>query len=87
MKYKNMITYKGKCRNADTAIYIEKIDKFIYEREKFGNHFLETIGHPDNDDGYDLFIVEKEIDDDYLLKKINTVEGQELIKYELNNKR
>jgi hypothetical protein len=83
MKYKNRQAYKGDCRNADIAIYIEELDKFIYERYKFGDVFLETIGHPDNDDGYDLFIVEGEIENKKLLEKVNGKEGRDLINYEL----
>jgi len=83
MKYKNRQVYKGKCRNSDKAIYIKEIDKFIYERTKFYDTFLETIGHPDNDDGHDIFIVDSETTDINLVNKINNIEGQELIKYEL----
>jgi len=81
--YKDRQVYKGKSRNADKAVYIKEIDKFIYNRLKFYDNFLESIGHPYNDDGYDIFIPEKESEDDDLLRKVESKEGYDLIEYEL----
>jgi hypothetical protein len=30
-------------------------NRFVYMREKFGNVYPESIGHVENDDGFDLF--------------------------------
>lgn len=48
--------YSGYCRNARKAMWVLGIQKFVHIREKFGDYFLESINHPANDDGYDLFI-------------------------------
>ena len=45
--------YFGTCRNARVAKWNGKV--FTYIRSKFGERFPETINHPENDDGYDLF--------------------------------
>lgn len=47
--------YYGKCRNARVARYNTETNRFIYMREKFGRVFPETIGHIENDDGFDIF--------------------------------
>ncbi len=46
--------YKGRCRNANYALW--KGDRFEYIREKFGAEFLEDIMHPEDDNGFDLFV-------------------------------
>jgi len=48
--------YLGVCRNAYVAKWDAKREKFIYLRTKFGNTFAEEICHPEDDNGYDLFI-------------------------------
>lgn len=48
--------YSGYCRNARKAMWVSGIQKFVHIREKFGDYFLESINHPANDDGYDLFV-------------------------------
>ena len=82
-KYKDRQCYKGICRNADYAIYIAETDRFIYERWKFGNSFLESIGHEDNDDGFDLFEVHTEWTDEHLLKRVMSEEGKQVIELDL----
>lgn len=57
---KDGVVYKGHCRNADEAMWLEEFKKFVYIRSKFGQVFLESINHPEQDDGYDLFIPTKE---------------------------
>lgn len=47
-------TYIGKCRNASEAVW--NGEKFCYQRTKFGNTFLETINHFQDDNGFDLFL-------------------------------
>lgn len=51
--------YVGRCRNAYVAQWTGK--KFVYIRSKFGNLFLEEINHPEDDDGYDLFVPVRKI--------------------------
>jgi len=46
--------YRGKCRNASVALW--NGFEFIYVRTKFGSSFNEDIKHPEDDNGYDLFI-------------------------------
>ena len=60
--------YKGNCRNASYALWHN--GKFHYIREKFGHSFIEDINHPEEDDGFDLFIPEEECFDEEIIKKI-----------------
>ena len=53
-------TYKGYCRNADKAVWLG--DKFEYNRYKFGITFKERINHFEDDNGYDLFVPYKELE-------------------------
>jgi hypothetical protein len=55
--------YAGHCRNAEVARWSKTHDCFIYMREKFRDIFPEKINHPANDNGFDLFIAFKKIDD------------------------
>ena len=48
--------YKGQCRNANSAIWHADKQCFTYIREKFGHSFPEDIKHPEDDDGFDIFI-------------------------------
>ena len=48
--------YIGACRNAFVAKWIKEKEMFCYIRTKFGSTFLEWIRHPEDDDGFDLFI-------------------------------
>lgn len=47
-------TYKGMCRNASEAVWLG--DKFEYTRSKFGHSYQETLPHPEDDQGYDVFM-------------------------------
>lgn len=47
--------YIGKCRNASIARWDAKENKFYYWRQKFSFLFIESINHPEDDDGFDLF--------------------------------
>ena len=53
--------YKGICRNASEAVWTGKY--FIYERCKFGDKYNESINHPEDDDGFDLFYPQEHIND------------------------
>lgn len=47
--------YVGSCRNASIAIWDEANQCFWYMRTKWGSSFSESIRHPEDDDGYDIF--------------------------------
>lgn len=50
------VTYTGHCRNASQAVWHADKGKFIYQRQKFGQTFSEDIVHPQDDEGYDVFV-------------------------------
>jgi len=54
--------YLGECRNARVARWCEKDQKFTYIRTKFGSSYPEDIKHPEDDDGFDLFVPFREIE-------------------------
>lgn len=47
--------YIGHCRNATIARWNKELNLFFYVREKFGDSFVESIRHPEDEDGCDLF--------------------------------
>ena len=57
--------YLGVCRNSYIAKWIEKDNCFYYLRTKFGNTFMEKINHPEDDDGWDLFIPYEKLPDPF----------------------
>ena len=59
---KDRTYYKGECRNADYGIWIAEIERFIYMRTKFYDIFPETICCPEDDERYDIFYAEKEVE-------------------------
>lgn len=54
-------TYIGSCRNAREAVW--NGERFTYMRTKFGYTYPEDINHFQDDDGYDVFVPIKEIED------------------------
>lgn len=48
--------YFGSCRNSNCARWDAEKQEFTYMRTKFGTRFPETIKHPEDDDGFDLFV-------------------------------
>jgi hypothetical protein len=64
--------YYGDCRNANVALW--NGFEFVYNRYKFGSYFIETIKHIEDDNGFDLFVPLKEIEND-------KVEDKNRIKY------
>lgn len=54
--------YSGECRNANKAIW--NGEKFIYTRYKFGIKYQEKINHYEDDDGYDVFVPIKEVNNE-----------------------
>ena len=57
------VWYEGTCRNASKAIW--NGEKFLYERTKFGDTFFEEINHFQEDDGYDVFVPLKKIENEF----------------------
>lgn len=53
--------YKGSCRNANIAMWDEKKNVFFHLRTKFGETFSESIPHPENDKGFDVFTPVEEV--------------------------
>lgn len=47
--------YLGHCRNARVAVWDAQANHFIHMREKWGSTFAETIPHPEDDQGFDIF--------------------------------
>lgn len=54
--------YYGRCRNAEVAMWDATEEVFWYMRTKFGDVFAEDIYHPEDDDGFDLFLPVAEIE-------------------------
>ena len=53
--------YLGICRNSNVAKWDEKEGVFFIMRKKFSSTFIEKINHPEDDNGYDLFIPYKKL--------------------------
>lgn len=54
--------YKGTCRNASEARWDTNHDVFWHYRTKFNYTFLEEIKHPEDDDYYDVFYPQEELE-------------------------
>ncbi len=54
--------YGGTCRNASCARWVAEFKCFVHQRWKFGAKFPETIGHPEDDTGFDIFACIKRIE-------------------------
>jgi hypothetical protein len=48
--------YLGHCRNAVVAMWSASDNCFVYMRKKFSLRYPEKIFHPEDDNGFDLFI-------------------------------
>lgn len=55
-------TYLGDCRNSNMATW--NGEKFVYTRCKFGMFYDEFINHFEDDDGFDLFVPIKLLEDE-----------------------
>ena len=53
--------YLGKCRNATIAKWVASKNRFIHWRTKWGSSYEEMINHPEDDDGFDLFVPIKKL--------------------------
>lgn len=47
--------YRGVCRNASEARWHAEVGLFFHWRVKFGDRFLETICHPEDEQHFDVF--------------------------------
>lgn len=54
--------YRGRCRNAAEARWNAEKQVFVHWRTKWGDKFLETIKHPEDELHFDVFVVECECD-------------------------
>ena len=64
------VYYFGKCRNARVARWDSKKERFTYMRTKFTEVYPEDVNHPEDDNGYDLFVPLNEvIPDEYQIIK------------------
>ena len=52
--------YTGRCRNASLARWDSERECFIHWRTKFGSTFTEEIKHPEDEQYFDVFVVETE---------------------------
>ena len=53
--------YSGHCRNASQARWDGERERFVYRRTKFGHSFDEDIVHPEDDEGFDIFVPVSEL--------------------------
>jgi len=58
--------YLGQCRNARVAKWEGK--RFVHWRVKFRSVFEERINHPEDDDGFDVFIPIRRLPDSEYVK-------------------
>lgn len=77
---KDLSYYQGECRNAEYALWVDNLGKFIYMREKFGDIFPETINHPEDYDEYDLFLPFREVSHWGEVPEKNRISKKELCK-------
>ncbi len=54
--------YEGTCRNATLARWNIERNRFFHWRVKFGHHFVEAICHPDDEQHYDVFLANREVE-------------------------
>jgi hypothetical protein len=63
--------YHGRCRNATVARWSADDQLFYHWRTKFGSNFVESIKHPEDDDIFDVFVVESlanyDLGDDFVI--------------------
>lgn len=54
--------YRGICRNAEIARWNAEEQQFYHWRTKFGNTYIETIKHYEDEDHFDVFNAFEKID-------------------------
>ena len=50
--------YRGRCRNATIARWNAETQRFVHWRHKCGFVYTEEICHPDDEQYFDVFVVE-----------------------------
>lgn len=55
------VVYLGHCRNAGQALWNGERQRFVYRRTKFGRSYDEDIVHPEDDEGFDVFVPVSEL--------------------------
>jgi hypothetical protein len=50
------VYYQGYCRHATVAMWSAEKSCFIYMRQKFGRRYPDEVNHPEDDNGFDLFV-------------------------------
>jgi hypothetical protein len=50
--------YAGRCRNANIARWNAERERFVHWRTKFKFEYTEEICHPDDEEYFDVFVVE-----------------------------
>ncbi len=50
--------YRGRCRNASIARWNAERQRFVHWRTKWSDTFTEEICHPDDEEYFDVFVVE-----------------------------
>lgn len=54
--------YAGRCRHAREARWNAHREKFVHWRTKFNHRYLEEICHPEDEQNFDVFVVEHRLD-------------------------
>ena len=72
--------YIGISRNSKVAIWDNDKKMFFHTRYKMKKHIIDSLRHPEMDDGYDLFIPIKKLDSpyDYLPKELNNLTANKI---------
>lgn len=53
--------YQGTSRNAEFARWDGNLKRFVHWRYKFGEWFLDELCHPEHEQYFDAFFVEREV--------------------------
>lgn len=59
--------YFGVSRNTTTATWSAERNEFVYMRTKFMDKFEDTLPHAEDDDGFDIFVPLKAINEEIKL--------------------
>lgn len=68
--------YVGRCRNTYVAKWTDD-NQFIYMRYKLGFYLIETIKHPEDDNGFDLFVPMRKVEE---LTDIEDSEARDIVR-------
>lgn len=65
---KHGVYYRGRCRNAQIARWNAEDETFYHWRTKFGSKYIEAIKHPEDEQHYDVFVVEAECEPEEVIE-------------------